>query len=253
MISSNTTVQPTTPTPASAVVTAAAQSSSDDDSDFFHNLLEIVNPLQHLPIVSTIYRNLTGDKINTLDKLAGDALYGGAIGFASSVADTVFQGITGKDFGDTVYGFLTGKGDDAVATASNPNAPMKVAAYSKLPPVDLSALDFSSVADEQSTASAIDPSAPMKIAAYTKLSPPDLSSIDVSDVAATQGNEIASAAPRQLGAKAAVATPELASLEAAMLKAQIDPVMASRAAFAYQRAVELSPESANDGINPPLN
>src|SRR6516164_9237091 len=103
MISPAVNTTPTTPAPAASAAPAADTSSlSDDIGDFFHNLLEIVNPLQHLPVVSTLYRNLTGDKINTFDKIAGDTLYGGPIGFAGSVADTIFEKVTGKDVGDTV-------------------------------------------------------------------------------------------------------------------------------------------------------
>lgn len=91
--------------------TAGAQNQAPavHDSGFsFHDILNIVNPLQHIPIVSTLYRAITGDTIKPFDKIAGDTLYGGVIGFVSSMADTVFQAVTGKDFGDTVLAFFTG-------------------------------------------------------------------------------------------------------------------------------------------------
>ena len=52
----------------------------------FHNLLGIVNPLQHLPVIGTLYRAITGDKIGTPEKIAGDALYGGVWGAAARAA-----------------------------------------------------------------------------------------------------------------------------------------------------------------------
>jgi len=69
------------------------------DDFSFHDFLSIVNPLQHIPIVSTIYRALTGDTIKPVERLAGDSLYGGLWGFVSSVANVAYQEATGKDFG----------------------------------------------------------------------------------------------------------------------------------------------------------
>ena len=90
----------------------------------FHDLLDIINPLQHLPVVGTLYRAITGDKIGTVEKIAGDALYGGLWGAVSSVADTAFQAVTGKDFGSTVLAFAEkelgfGQQDAPVAVAAN--------------------------------------------------------------------------------------------------------------------------------------
>ena len=91
----------------------------------FDDLLDIVNPLQHLPIIGTLYRAITGDKIGTPEKLVGDAVYGGPWGLVSSLADTAFEKATGKNFGDTVLGLVTGKHDappQAVAAAEPPQA-----------------------------------------------------------------------------------------------------------------------------------
>src|SRR5205085_12696396 len=47
------------------------------DLDFsFDDLIDIVNPLQHLPVVGTLYRAITHDTIKTPEKIAGDTLYG---------------------------------------------------------------------------------------------------------------------------------------------------------------------------------
>src|ERR1700753_1581635 len=64
----------------------------------FHDLLDIVTPLQHLPVVGTLYRAITGDTIGTVEKIAGDALYGGLWGAVSSVADTAFEAVEWKEF-----------------------------------------------------------------------------------------------------------------------------------------------------------
>ncbi|MGC9953834.1 MAG: hypothetical protein ABSD21_06120 [Rhizomicrobium sp.] len=97
--------------------TAVASAKKADALDFsFADFLDIVNPLEHIPVVSTLYRAITGDRPGTIEKIAGDTLYGGVIGFISSLADTAFQAVTGKNVGDTVLAFLTG--DDTTQTAS---------------------------------------------------------------------------------------------------------------------------------------
>ena len=48
----------------------------------FGDALDLVNPLQHLPVVSTLYRKITGDVISPAMDLAGGALFGGPLGAA---------------------------------------------------------------------------------------------------------------------------------------------------------------------------
>lgn len=101
----------------------AANGPAADAPLSFDDLLDVVNPLQHLPIVSTLYRHYTHDEIKPLPKIAGDALYGGWMGFVSSVADYAFEKITGKDFGDTVLAMITGDEASAPNTAIPSAAP----------------------------------------------------------------------------------------------------------------------------------
>jgi hypothetical protein len=113
----------------------AVPSAGQPGHGFFHDLLDIVNPLQHVPVVSTIYRAITGEHIGTFEKIAGDTLYGGIWGAASSVADTAFEAITGKDFGSTVLAMFTGgHGQKSPQVAAN--TPSAVVA----PAPDLTAL-----------------------------------------------------------------------------------------------------------------
>jgi hypothetical protein len=108
---------------ASAPAVAAASSSEGGFS--FGDLLDIVNPLQHIPVVSTLYRAITGDHIKTFPKIAGDTLFGGLVGFVSSVADTIFEKITGKSVGDTVLAWVEDEfspPNTAIASASSSTA-----------------------------------------------------------------------------------------------------------------------------------
>ena len=99
---------------------AAKPAAPAEHSGFsFHDFLSIINPLQHLPVIGTLYRAITGDKIGVPEKIAGDALYGGLWGAVSGVADAAFQKITGKDFGETVLALFTGHHDSAIQVAAN--------------------------------------------------------------------------------------------------------------------------------------
>jgi hypothetical protein len=89
-----------------AVANATAQPAPQAHHFSFHDFLSIINPLQHLPVIGTIYRAVTGDEIKTPEKIAGDTLYGGPLGGLSSVADALYTQKTGKSFGDTVLGWL---------------------------------------------------------------------------------------------------------------------------------------------------
>ena len=97
---------------------SATPAAAGGDSGFsFHDLLSVINPLQHLPVISTLYRAITGDTIKTPEKIAGDALYGGLWGAIASVADSAFQAVTGKSVGDTVLALLTGSSSHSASTA----------------------------------------------------------------------------------------------------------------------------------------
>ena len=92
-----------------------------------------MNPLQHLPVVGTIYRAATGEHIGPLEKIAGDALYGGLWGAATSIADVAFEQISGKSVEDTMLAWL--KPDETTKLA-----PRAIAANTALPSADMPAL-----------------------------------------------------------------------------------------------------------------
>lgn len=98
------------PAPAASapVKTAAPKKEGFSFLSFIKGLIDIINPLQHIPIVGAIYRHLTGDEMSPVAKLVGDTLYGGPIGAAVSVADLAYEKATGKDFGETVIAGLSG-------------------------------------------------------------------------------------------------------------------------------------------------
>lgn len=93
----------------------------------FSDFLDIINPLQHIPIVSTVYRAITGDQIEAGSRMAGGALFGGPIGLAVSVVSAMVNESTGKDPGEHAMAMLGidlgGKEQPATAVASNDAAP----------------------------------------------------------------------------------------------------------------------------------
>src|ERR1700709_1479987 len=95
---------------------AANPGKANQNEGFFHHLLEVINPLQHLPIIGTIYRAITGDKMSPVERIMGDTLYGGMWGAITSVADVAFEGLTGKRFEHTALSLLKGDGKSRVAS-----------------------------------------------------------------------------------------------------------------------------------------
>ena len=83
----------------------------------FHDFLDIINPLQHIPIIASIYRWITGEPIGNLPRVVGDSLYGGAIGFVTGLLGVGVKEETGKDIGEHVLAAVTG------TTAETPSAP----------------------------------------------------------------------------------------------------------------------------------
>lgn len=66
-----------------------------DDGLTFGDLIDVVNPLQHLPVVGNVYRWLTGDDLSPAARVAGGALYGGPIGLAGSIGQLIVNGVMG--------------------------------------------------------------------------------------------------------------------------------------------------------------
>ena len=85
-----------------------------DNSPSFWDFLDVVNPLQHIPVISSIYRNLTGDQIGGVARTIGGALFGGPLGLVASVFENMVQQTSGKDFGEQIASLLGGDGDKPI-------------------------------------------------------------------------------------------------------------------------------------------
>jgi hypothetical protein len=195
-----------------------AKHAADDDFTF-DDLISIVNPLQHIPVVSTIYRSLTGETIKPFERILGDTLYGGVWGGVSAVANVVYQDVTGKDFGQTVLDFVKndvlGLGDDAqTATASS-------AAQSSSSTTDTTAA---------ATTASVNPSVSAATAQPASLPPSS----------AMPSAPAASAPPRTLQTpQVSPSTNDAATIALmhAMSDKGIDPTLSQRALSAYKKSL----------------
>jgi NAD(P)-dependent dehydrogenase (short-subunit alcohol dehydrogenase family) len=89
-----------------------------ENGDFgFGDLLDIINPLQHLPIVATVYRNMTGDRLGIAPRVIGGALWGRIGGLVAGLVNSVVEWFTGKDIGDHIYAFFFGKPETTINNA----------------------------------------------------------------------------------------------------------------------------------------
>jgi len=88
-----------------------------EDGFTFGDVLDMINPLQQIPGVSTVYRAITGDEIAPAARLLGGSLLGGLPGLAMSAINTFVEETTGSDIGSTILAAFTGDDADEAVTA----------------------------------------------------------------------------------------------------------------------------------------
>ncbi|MDB5490961.1 MAG: hypothetical protein JWO78_810 [Micavibrio sp.] len=98
---------------------SAANSEKADEPFGFGDLVDIVNPLQHIPLVSNLYRAVTGDKIRPSSDIIGGALYGGLAGAAGGLANVIIKHETGKNVMEHAVAMVAGN-DTPTASAVDP-------------------------------------------------------------------------------------------------------------------------------------
>ena len=77
-----------------------------EDGFSFLDLLDIINPLQHIPVVGTLYRELTGDTLDPLPRIVGSTLFFGPVGAGVSGANVVLKQTSGQDIGEHIMAML---------------------------------------------------------------------------------------------------------------------------------------------------
>lgn len=63
---------------------------------FGARVIDTLNPLQHIPFVNFLYREITGDTITPEAQFAGGFLFGGPIGALSAAAGMIVSGLAGE-------------------------------------------------------------------------------------------------------------------------------------------------------------
>lgn len=99
----------------------------------FHDLLDAINPLQHIPVVGTVYRAVTGDTIGNAARVAGDTLFGGVIGAVSGLIDVAVKELTGEDIGEHVLATIGVQPAEAAEAAPPPTPAASVSAPAAAP------------------------------------------------------------------------------------------------------------------------
>ena len=118
----------------------------------FADILDLFNPLQHIPIVSSIYRAITGDEISGPAKVMGGALFGGPLGFVAGMVDAISSQAAGGDLGEMTFAAMFGGEDQGQATAlamADPigaqPTPSLVAAFAPMPAVQAEPAAYAAV------------------------------------------------------------------------------------------------------------
>jgi len=90
----------------------------------FADLLDVINPLQHIPVVGDLYRALTDDQISAPARVAGGAIFGGPVGFVSGIVNAITANVAGQNLGEAVVAAVFGDGDPGpdLAQAAAPTA-----------------------------------------------------------------------------------------------------------------------------------
>lgn len=88
----------------------------------FSDVLDILNPLQHIPIINTIYQHLTGDTEGAVADVAGGTLWTGPIGLVGSLVDLAVKSDTGKSISDNILSWLGLEDDDKPAATAQAQA-----------------------------------------------------------------------------------------------------------------------------------
>ncbi len=157
-------------------VTAPAPTKShlwDGASFGFTDILGALNPLQHIPIVATIYRAITGDTIGNVARVVGDGIYGGVLGVASGAVDVATTEATGEDIGqhvlDTIEDlFSSSKPKEKPAPAQPAASPLVAAAGPDQDSLKLPQLGSAATASAFAAAAPISPLTAPKLAAQVE-------------------------------------------------------------------------------------
>jgi len=117
-----TSIQPILPVQKPGDGNFADTDVDDGEGEFgfdsvLNTVVDAVNPLQHIPGVSTAYQSVTGDTQNAISSMAGGFLFGGPVGLAAGAATSFFEFLSGQSVGKTISDFFTGESETVAENA----------------------------------------------------------------------------------------------------------------------------------------
>jgi hypothetical protein len=125
-----------------------------DDGLSFADVLDAINPLKHIPIVSDLIYDKPEEKASVASNLVGGALMGGPIGFVASIANEVFKSATGKGMAETVVAALSGEIASEPETQLAAATPMPADAGQEK--IEVASLDVENIPAPSTSAAQID-------------------------------------------------------------------------------------------------
>lgn len=84
----------------------AYETKQPQDDFSFGDVIDMINPLQHLPVIGTLYRKFTGDAIKPISNIIGGAIFGGPVGAVSSTVNVIVKDRTGKDVAENAFSLV---------------------------------------------------------------------------------------------------------------------------------------------------
>lgn len=94
-MSTNSNIQFITAGQNSVQKTAATASQNIGTAELsFWDVLDVINPLQHIPILSSAYRAVTDDALGSVANIVGGALFGGPIGAGVAIASEIAKDVS---------------------------------------------------------------------------------------------------------------------------------------------------------------
>ena len=83
-----------------------AYEDEKDDGFSFGDVIDIINPLQHLPVIGTLYRKITGDTMGSFSGIVGSTIFGGPLGAIGSGINLALKESTGKDLAENAMSLV---------------------------------------------------------------------------------------------------------------------------------------------------
>lgn len=88
---------------AMALQSTGGHNSHTPEEFGFGDLVDMVNPLHHIPLVGTVYREITGDQIKPIGRIIGGGVFGGPLGAASGIVNVIAEEETGNDLAGNAF------------------------------------------------------------------------------------------------------------------------------------------------------